>query len=196
MSHTGLARLTRWFGLDRNPLRRRSDRVEAVVRLIAVVVFIVTAVLSGGAAARNHEAGLRAAAEEAKSRRQVIVVLTESPRAVAVPDQAVVVGGHARAQWRHGDGTTKEAVVRVPSTLRVGDRATIWLDDTGRQVEAPGTHQVTLLSLVAVSLGMTVAAAVVLILVVVGVRQFNERRWRRILDEEWAAVEPQWRRLP
>lgn len=196
MSHNGLARLGRWFGLDRNPLRRRSDRVEGFVRLFAVVVFAVAAVLASSTAAQNYESGLRAAAEEAKGRHQTTVVLLEHPRMVAVPGQPVTVGGYARAQWRAQDGTTKEAVLRVPSALRAGDRTPIWLDTAGRQVEPPGTRQITLLSLVAVALGMTVAVAVLLILLVVGVRQFNEHRWRRIWEAEWAAVEPQWRRLP
>jgi len=34
----GLARLARWLGIDRNPLRRGIDRVEAALRLVIIVL--------------------------------------------------------------------------------------------------------------------------------------------------------------
>jgi len=33
-----LATLARWFGFDRNPLRRGTDRVEGVLRLVMIIV--------------------------------------------------------------------------------------------------------------------------------------------------------------
>src|SRR6202044_1933255 len=36
-----LTRYARWLGLDRNPLRRRTDRIEAVMRLATVILFLV-----------------------------------------------------------------------------------------------------------------------------------------------------------
>ena len=37
MSNSPPARLARWLGLDRNPLRRTCDRVEAALRLIVLL---------------------------------------------------------------------------------------------------------------------------------------------------------------
>ena len=35
-----LARLARWLGFDRNPLRRGTDRVEAVLRLVMMIMLV------------------------------------------------------------------------------------------------------------------------------------------------------------
>ena len=40
-----LARCARWFGFDRNPLRRWTDRVEAAMRLITVILLLVAVAL-------------------------------------------------------------------------------------------------------------------------------------------------------
>ena len=37
------ARLVRWLGFDRNPLRRGTDRLEAALRLV-MMIMLVTAV--------------------------------------------------------------------------------------------------------------------------------------------------------
>ena len=38
---TRLARCARRLGFDRNPLRRRTDRIEAVIRLATLILFLV-----------------------------------------------------------------------------------------------------------------------------------------------------------
>ena len=37
---TSLARLARWLGFDRNPLRRGTDRVEAALRLVMIILMV------------------------------------------------------------------------------------------------------------------------------------------------------------
>jgi hypothetical protein len=60
----GLARMVRWLGFDRNPLRRGTDRVEAVLRLVMIIMLVAvipaTAVAAGRAAERL---GIRVAGE-------------------------------------------------------------------------------------------------------------------------------------
>ena len=36
--YESLARLTRWLGFDHNPLRRGTDRVEAALRLVMIIL--------------------------------------------------------------------------------------------------------------------------------------------------------------
>jgi hypothetical protein len=36
-----LARLARWLGFDRNPLRRGTDRIEAALRLVLMIMVVV-----------------------------------------------------------------------------------------------------------------------------------------------------------
>ncbi|HET9972799.1 MAG TPA: hypothetical protein VFQ68_31510 [Streptosporangiaceae bacterium] len=52
-----LARMARWLGFDRNPLRRGTGRVEAILRLILVILLVAVipaaAVAAGRWAARQ-----------------------------------------------------------------------------------------------------------------------------------------------
>src|SRR6516162_841310 len=57
-----LARLARWLGFDRNPLRRGTDRVEAALRLVIILLAVVavpTAAVAAGRWADHY--GLRLA---------------------------------------------------------------------------------------------------------------------------------------
>src|SRR5215472_4136731 len=47
-----LARLVRWLGLDRNPLRRGTDRVEAALRLVMIILLVVAVPAAAIAAGR------------------------------------------------------------------------------------------------------------------------------------------------
>jgi hypothetical protein len=55
---TSLARLTRWLGFDRNPLRRGSDRVEGALRLV-MIILVAVAVRPGGGPITMPCTGLR-----------------------------------------------------------------------------------------------------------------------------------------
>src|SRR5258707_5480326 len=61
LARTGrVARLARQMGLGRNPLRRRTDRVEAWVSAGLLAVFLIAAPLSWTSAGRwVHQGGLR-----------------------------------------------------------------------------------------------------------------------------------------
>ena len=51
-----LARTARWLGFDRNPLRRGTDRIEAALRLLLVVLLVAAvpaAAVSGRPAGRS-----------------------------------------------------------------------------------------------------------------------------------------------
>jgi hypothetical protein len=58
----GITRLTRALGLDRNPLRRASDRAEAWIRVGLLAVFLIAGPLAAGAAgAWAYHAGMTGA---------------------------------------------------------------------------------------------------------------------------------------
>src|SRR5947209_16066010 len=40
-SDSKAARFIRWLGLDRNPLRRGTDRVEAALRLVLIILLVL-----------------------------------------------------------------------------------------------------------------------------------------------------------
>ena len=79
---TRLARCTRWLGLERNPLRRRTDRIEAAIRLAMIVLFLVavpTAVIAAGRQA-DHLALRQAHARQAAEHQVTAVLLRRRRR--------------------------------------------------------------------------------------------------------------------
>ena len=47
-----LARLARWLGFDRNPLRRGTDRVEGALRLVMIILAVLAVPAASVAAGR------------------------------------------------------------------------------------------------------------------------------------------------
>ena len=97
-----LARYARWLGLDRNPLRRRTDRIEAAMRLATVILLLVAVPLIciavGHLAAR---AAQRQAHAQAAAERQVTAVLLQAVRPGHTPDPySSVQMNMAAARWQ------------------------------------------------------------------------------------------------
>ncbi|HME64734.1 MAG TPA: hypothetical protein VKG61_07575 [Streptosporangiaceae bacterium] len=85
----GITRLTRALGLDRNPLRRASDRAEAWIRVGLLAVFLIAGPMAAGAAgAWAYHAGITGARVQAAQ---------TSHDVPAVALQPVFAGGLAKA---------------------------------------------------------------------------------------------------
>ncbi len=130
-------RLARWLGFDGNPLRRRSDRIEARFRLALSVAFVPLAVLAAGSFGHWVGAVGRQELSAQAFRQQVSAVLLK-----AVPDSDVVLGASvpldAPARW-YADGRRYIGTVpALPGTPR-GARLTIWVNSAGRMATAPLT---------------------------------------------------------
>ena len=69
MQGTRLARCARWLGLDRNPLRRRTDRIEAAIRLVVMILLVAAMPVAAVAAGRG--ADHLALPRPAPSKRQI-----------------------------------------------------------------------------------------------------------------------------
>src|SRR4051812_23820879 len=104
MSNSRLARLARWLGFDRNPLRRRCDRVEAAVRLLAILGFIVAVVVGITMGLQSYRQGVRMEAEQARTRHLTPAVLTQAAVPPRISPAGGVVSGHAHATWKAPDG--------------------------------------------------------------------------------------------
>ena len=82
-----LARLARWLGFDRNPLRRGTDRIEAALRLVLMIMLVTAvpaaAVLAGQQA--DHMALNQAHAQQAADHLVNAVLLEQAP-ATGIPD--------------------------------------------------------------------------------------------------------------
>ena len=124
------AALARWMGLDANPLRRRTDRVETWVRLALVLAFLVASPLAAlGLGRLTSEVSASAARAQAATERQVTAVLLK--RASRTPDDslyAVAEFVYAPARWTAPDGQQRIGEAPAPVGSAAGRRVSIWVD--------------------------------------------------------------------
>lgn len=193
MSYSPPARLARWLGLDRNPLRRTSDRVECALRLIALISVLVAVFVGISMGSRAYDAGVRTEQEHRRTRYQTWALLIQDLNRPGVTPVGGVVPGRARAEWTAPDGTVRRGLVQVDPARRVGDVVLVWIDRRGYLTRPPQDRGTT--TAAAISGGLTVPFATIAVstLLLIGTRAVNERRAARRWEAEWTIVEPSWR---
>jgi hypothetical protein len=178
----------------RNPLRRRSDVVEAWTVLTVALLLLLVAPLAGAVVGRWAHDDARAVAAEQRAERhrfraEVLGKAPDSP--------PTVQGGRERSyrvtvRWTQAGGAVKTAEARVPAGTHQGAKVDVWFDSRGRSVDPPpdGTaiwqHTLTM-----GACGAGAAIAVILIghsLVRGAVNRHRLAEWER----DWALTEPQW----
>jgi hypothetical protein len=170
-------RTVRAFG--RSPLVRTSDRIEAMVVVLAVALSLVAAPFACAIGTNVHEAGSRVYAEEAHTRHilTAIVTLTEDSAATGRP-YAVIRTVHAR--WR-AEGIERTDAFKWDRAVKAGDEIGIWVDTHGNRVSPlPPPWRAAVdgaCAAVTIWLGVVAAAAALVALV----------RWRldRLHDAGW-----------
>jgi len=191
-------RTLRWLWLrglwpDHNPLRRTSDRVEAVIVASALIVFLVGAPLVAlfaghWAAAAAH----RAQRDQQVSWHQVTATLLANASSTVDIGYGAVDTSEVRARWTAPNGTARTGEVPAPAAARKGSTVRIWVDQSGavtgpplRPAQADG--QAVLATVVApFVLGTVLICAVSLAL------QVLDRRRLADWDADWQATGPRW----
>lgn len=135
MGKAGQVKVLTWRWRS-NPLRRRSDVVEAWILLAAWLVATVGAVLAGVVATQCAE---RALARDRAARTPVAAVLV---RIVPGGTRDVVTGiRHDRVvgsvRWTDAEGTVRTGVTPVKRDTEPGSPVRAWTDGHGRLVSAP-----------------------------------------------------------
>jgi hypothetical protein len=186
------ARLARRLGLDRNPLRRRTDKIATCLAATLIAVFLAGApVLSAAAAGR---AGRAAAAEQqaARSWRQVPAVLQH---AASVP-AGEGPSSHAwvRARWTAPDGRAWAGEIPVNGRLAAGRVVPLWVDPAGSPTGPPPGRRVVLSREITAAAVATAVLGILLLCLACAGRQELGRRRLADWEAAWAAVGPEWTR--
>lgn len=127
-------RFVRMFG--RNPLVRVSDRVEAAVLGLAVMVWLLAVPVSVAVGTAVHDSRSHLYAEQAQTRHAITATVTATTiDPGAEPDSATGLGT-VHARWLAG-GRIHTGPVSVQSPIEGGDDVGIWVDNSGDQVAAP-----------------------------------------------------------
>ena len=191
---TRLARLARRFGFDRNPLRRRTDRIEAAIRLATMVLVLVAVPIAAIAIGRQaYHLALRQAHVQQAAEHQVTAVLLQQAQATGVPDPYTSVQmTYVLARWQPPGQPPRSGQVLAPAGTRAGSTVTIWIDAPGA-VASPPPDQRDIAGDVTIAIVMTGLVAGLLLLGSNALaRRVLDRRRLSAWDAEWRATGPRW----
>lgn len=184
-----LSRLLSGRRLDRNPLRRGSDRAETAVFGILLAVFLAGAPFAAHAAGSwTYATAAREAQAQQAALRQVPATLLEA----ATPWNATDDGSGASARWRAPDGQVRTGYVFAPDGAAAGSTVMVWVNQSGQLTDSPLQHsQITGRAVLAQVLAV-VALAVALMMAGWAARWALDRRRLAAWDAEWLATGPRW----
>jgi hypothetical protein len=186
-------KVTSRLGLDRNPLRRRSDVIEAWLwPAVATLLLGLGPVAAGFAGHWVHVQAGAAQRAERSWHRASAVLLAPAPGPV-VRDSSDSWLDWTRARWIAA-GKPHVGEVPVTSGTDAGARVPIWLDRAGQVRVPPLTAgQVADRAELAEWLAVT-ALAVALVGAAIALRLLLDRRRLASWDTAWRSCGPQWTR--
>ena len=190
------ARLARQMGLGRNPLRRRTDRIEAWISAGLLAVFLISAPLLGTSIGRwVHQGGVREQRAQQSWHQTPAVLLATAPaphryafrlswqNAVPVP-----------ARWSGPGGQPRSGEVPAPPGSRAGQLVQVWVDGSGRVTGPPLLGAELSRRVVGAEVLAPLALGVALLIVAFVVRWLLNRRRLRDWEAGWASIGPRWSR--
>ena len=129
-------RLPRWPVLlrllGRDPLVRNTDRIQALVFVLAVAVPLLAAPIAAAVGTAVYDSSRHIYAEQAHTRHTVTATVTDVPATQIVRTGTTTVS----ARWTAA-GAEHTGAVQAQSTTKTVDTLEIWVDNTGAQVPAP-----------------------------------------------------------
>ncbi|MEU6345312.1 hypothetical protein ABZ883_30670 [Streptomyces sp. NPDC046977] len=185
----------------RNPLRRRSDVVEAWAALASACVIALGAPAAGWAAGTAVGSTLRDTVRSERAQRTQLpaVVLRAGPRAVSDSDpesgQVREERRPAVVRWTAADGRARTAHVLIAADRGKGDRITLWTDRAGRApAQAPLDAGTADTHATLAGIGTFIAACVLGLMARQALLWHLMRRRLAEWEREWAAAGQSWGR--
>ncbi|WP_406275419.1 hypothetical protein OH799_03085 [Nocardia sp. NBC_00881] len=180
-------RTCRRVGLDRNPLRRKEDRLQAGVAMFLALVFVlvvpVLAMTVGGRVYRTETAAVQARTAQL---HQVDATVIETGKA---PLYAPIMP--ARVSWKDTDGVTHTGDYQSTTVVEPGSTVSIWSNEGGTIVEPPSSTQAASKAVL-----LTSGAALGVFVVLTGgyflLRRGLDRRRLHKWESEWTAADLSW----
>ena len=187
-----LGRVLRGRRLDRNPLRRRSDRVETAVLGLLLAAFLA------GLPFAAHVAGSWGYATSAREAQAQRASLHQVPATLlkAAPAWNAYANGQGLpevdARWRAPDGQVRTGEVFVPAGAAAGSTVLVWTNRAG-VLTGPPLGPTQLASRAQLAAGAA-AGSLAIALSAAGwlARRFLDRRRLAAWDADWLATGPRW----
>ena len=189
-----VARLARWLGFDRNPLRRRTDRLEAVLRLVMIILVVLAMPAASVAAGRwaDHWA-LRQVQTQRTINHQVTAVLLRAAPKTGIPDPYTSVETTwVPARWQPPGQPPRTGEVLAVAGARKGSTVRIWIDPSGAVTHPPLDHRVVAGDVVMAVMATLLVSGLMLLGAAGLARRMLDRRRLRAWEAEWRASGPLW----
>lgn len=175
-------RLPRWrfvrlFG--RNPLIRVSDRIEALVLVLALALSLLAMPVAAALGTAVHDARNHIYAEQAQGRRMITgTVVDDSPTQIWRSKTMAV-----RARW-FAAGAEHTGAVKTRQPVKSGDSIDIWVDQNGFQVAPPTRTAVdeAVAAALATWLGVAGAATALFVGTRAALDRSRHARWQHDFD--------------
>ncbi len=188
------SRLARQFGFDGNPLRRGTDRVEAVLRLILVILFVAAVPAAAVAVGRqaDHLTLDRAQAQRSANHLVTAVLLRDAP-ATGTPDPySSVEGSWVPARWQRAGGPARTGLVFAVAGARKGSTVRVWTDPAGAITRPPLGHREVVGDVCLAVIATCLVSGLVLLAAWTLGRRALDRRRLSAWEAEWRASGPLW----
>ena len=188
------ARLARWLGFDRNPLCRGTDRIEAVLRLVMMIMLVAAvpaaAVVVGQQT--DHLALNRARAQQAADHLVNAVLLERAP-ATGIPDPYTSVQtAWVPARWQPPGLPPRTGEVLTMAGAREGSSVRTWIDASGAVTSPPLGHRDVVGDVCVAVVVTCLVSSLVLLASGTLVRRALDRRRLSAWEAEWRAAGPLW----
>jgi hypothetical protein len=187
-------RLARRLGFDHNPLRRGTDRVEAALRLV-LVILLVAAVPAGAVAAgrwADHWALHRAQAQRAVNHQVSAVLLRDAPATGSPDPYTSLQTAWVPARWQPSGQPPRTGEVLAVAGARKGSTVQIWVAPSGAMIDPPLSHRDIVGDVCLAVVTSCVVSWLVLLAAWILVRRALDRRRFSAWEAEWRASGPLW----
>jgi hypothetical protein len=185
-------RLFRRFVLGSGPLKRCTDRLQLVGRILLVLTVVAAVPIALAVVTASYSDGRSVAEAQAGERHQVPATLLAD--ATGSKDSANPGAATAPVTWTLPSGAAAEDVLALPRGARAGSSVRIWIDSSGELTRRPATSGdaavqafgLGFMTLMSISLAATTAY--------LAFRRVQDRSRLRRWADDWAIVEPVWTR--
>jgi hypothetical protein len=177
-------RLPQWPVVQRlfggNPLVRASDRLEALVLVLAVGMSLLAAPIAAAVGTAVYDSRSNFYAEQAQTRHTVTATVIDDGVALNPPTKTMT----ARARW-FAAGAEHTGAVKARKTMKPGDSIEIWVDQDGSQVGPPirSAADEAVAAALAIWLSVAIAAAALLAGARAILNRARHARWQNDFDD-------------
>ena len=191
-----------WIGMalrrrrvDRNPMRRTTDRIQALLRAVLLVLLVLGGpVATAYAGHAVYISGSRTGRAQAAAWHRVPAVVLHVTRIASAWRHPVSPGGPAAlsVRWTTPQGSSRTGEITGGPDAAPGSMMTVWIDKAGRLAHPPlpradvVAHMIAAMAVTALALTVLLCAACRVASLVLD--RYRLARW----EADWLAVEPEW----